>query len=126
MTKVIKMYGTKDFDSFFLTNRSKKFSLFPKKFDTCCHPEQMLNQRFWNISTYCLATEWDQLYLDVRLYFGNHVPCSDAPDMFQKVQGSISFELLLIKEAERRERLSKWMQALVLSRLHPFLNGTWE
>ena len=86
----------------------------------------MLNQRFWNISTFCLAKEWDQLYSDVRLYFGIHVLCSDALDMFQGVQGSPSFELLLIKEAERRERLRKRMRALCLSGLHPFLNGAWE
>ena len=69
-TKVVNLYAKSNFGKLFASNRDKFISLSDTKFDTCCHPEAILNRGSWNSRVVEYASEWDFIYKNLWNYLG--------------------------------------------------------
>ena len=85
----------------------KFFSALQDSFQTCCHPEFLLNERYQNEHTERYAKLWDEIYSEIRSYFGNPDKCIEGNNIVMKVDGSVSFELLKKAAEEKNARTSK-------------------
>ncbi len=121
------IFGKSEFDQFYLENRDKFFSLKDKDYATCCHPEALLNRGFWNQYITRHALEWDTIYTNIRIYFGNESPCTSADDLVDLKPGTAAHALLMQKLKEesvrRRERglLDKKLGRRLFNQNHPKL-----
>ena len=88
----------------------KFFSALKDSFQTCCHPEFLLNERYRNEHTKQYAKLWDEIYSEIRSYFGNPDNCTQANNIIIKLEGSVSFELLKRAAEEKNARTSVQMR----------------
>ena len=103
-TKVENLYGKSNFGKLFASNRDKFFSLSDTKFDTCRHPEAILNRGYWNSRVVKYASEWDIIYTNLRNYFQyDNGVCLEATDLVELKPCTAAFDLLVAKEKETRQ-----------------------
>ena len=98
----------------------KFFSALKDSFQTCCHPEFLLNERYRNEHTERYAKLWDEIYSEIRSYFGNPDKCTEANNIIIGLEGSVSFELLKRSAKEKNARTSERMRDLVERGEHPW------
>ena len=91
----------------------KFFFALEDSFQTCCHPEFLLNKRYRNEHTKRYAKLWDEIYSEIRSYFGNPDKCIKANNIIIELEGSGSFELLKKSVEEKNARTSERMRDLV-------------
>ena len=78
-SKVEKMYGgASSFEQYFLENRDRFISLKEEVYETCCHPEALLNRGFWNKHITEHASGWDRIYTMMRVFCGDEAACTEA------------------------------------------------
>ena len=93
--QVTALYGGKTaFREYVKAHPDKFFSTLEDSFQTCCHPEFLLNERYRNEHTERYAKLWDEIYSEIRSYFGNPDKCTEANNIIIELEGSVSFELL--------------------------------
>ena len=63
---------------------------------------------------------WDEIYSEIRSYFGNPDKCTEANNIIIELEGSVSFELLKKAAEEKNARTSKRMRDLVERGEHPW------
>jgi hypothetical protein len=95
--------GKTAFREYVKAHSDKLFSALKDSFQMCCHPEFLLNERYRNEHTKRYAKLWDEIYSEIRSYFGNPDKCTEANNIIIELEGSVSFELL--KELLRRRML---------------------
>jgi hypothetical protein len=110
--QVMALYGGKtEFREYVKAHPDKFFSALKDSFQTCCHPEFLLNERYRNEHTEgYYAKLWDEIYSEIRSYFGNPDKCTQANNIVMKVVGSVSFELLKKAAEEKNARTSERMR----------------
>jgi hypothetical protein len=96
------------------------FSALDDSFQTCCHPEFLLNERYQNEHTEGYAKLWDEIYSEIRYNFGNPDKCTEGNNIVMKVVGSVSFELLKKAAEEKNARTSKQLRDLAEIGEHPW------
>jgi hypothetical protein len=105
------LYGGKSaFREYVKAHPDKFFSALKDSFQTCCHPEFLLNERYRNEHTERYAKLWDEIYSEIRSYFGNPDKCTEGNNIVMKVVGSVSFELLIKAAEEKNARTSEQMR----------------
>ena len=103
--KVEKMYGgASSFEQYFLENRDRFFSLKEEVYETCCHPEALLNRGFWNQHITKHASGWDRSFTMMRLFCGDEAACTEADDMVDLKPGTAAHTLMMQKLKEQNER----------------------
>jgi len=95
--------GKTAFRKYVKAQPDKFFSALKDSFQTCCHPEFLLNERYRNEHTERYAKLWDEIKSEIRSYFGNPDKCIEANNIIIELEGSGSFELL--KNLLRRRML---------------------
>jgi hypothetical protein len=119
--QVMALYGGKTaFQEYVKAHPDKFFSALKDSFQTCCHPEFLLNERYLNEHTPRYAKLWDEIYSEIRSYFGNPDKCTEANNIIIGLEGSVSFELLKRSAKEKNARTSKRLRALVERGEHPW------
>jgi hypothetical protein len=63
---------------------------------------------------------WDEIYSEIRSYFGNPDKCIEGNNIVMKVVGSVSFELLKKAAEEKNARTSERMRDLAERGEHPW------
>ena len=102
--KVQKMYGgASSFKQYFLENRDRFFSLSEEMYETCCHPEALLNRGYWNQHITKHASGWDRIFTMMRLSFGDVAACTEADDMVDLKPGTAAHTLMMQKLKEQHE-----------------------
>ena len=99
---------------------SPLFSALEDSFQTCCHPEFLLNKQYRNEHTKRYAELWDEIYSEIQSYFGNPDECIEGNNIVMKVDGSVSFELLKKAAEEKNARTSKRLIDLAERGEHPW------
>ncbi len=100
VVKKMKIYGITNFNDYYSSNPDKFFSLTNDKYETCCHPEALLNIGFWNGNQIRFAPEWDLIFTAIRKFCGDVTECSVAGDLVKEKPGSEGHILLLLKQQE--------------------------
>jgi hypothetical protein len=119
--QVTALYGGKTaFREYVKVHPDKFFSALKDSFQTCCHPEFLLNERYRNEHTERYAELWDEIYSEIRSYFGNPDKCIEGNNIVMKVVGSVSFELLKKAAEEKNARTSERMRDLAERGEHPW------
>jgi hypothetical protein len=119
--QVIALYmGKSAFRKYVKAHRDKFFSALKDSFQTCCHPEFLLNERYRNEHTEGYAKLWDEIYSEIRSYFGNPEKCTEANKIIIELEGSVSFELLKRAAEEKNARTSKRLSDLAERGEHPW------
>ena len=96
------------------------FSALEDSFQTCCHPEFLLNKRYINAYTEDYAKLWDEIYSKIYSYFDNPDKCTEANNIIIKLDGSVSYELLKRAAEEMNARTSERMRELAERGEHPW------
>jgi hypothetical protein len=102
--------GKSAFREYVKAHPDKFFSALKDSFQTCCHPVFLLNERYRNEHTERYAKLWDEIYSEIRSYFGNPDKCTEGNNIVMKVVGSVSFELLIKAAEEKNARTSERMR----------------
>ena len=119
--QVMALYGGKaELQEYIKAYPDKFFSALNNNFQTCCHPEFLLNERFRNEHTEWNAKLWDEIYSKIRSYFGNPDKCTKANNIIMQVDGSVSFELLKKAAEEKNACTSKRLRELSAIGEHPW------
>ena len=119
--QVMALYGGKTaFREYVKAHPDKFFSALKDSFQTCCHPEFLLNERYQNEHTEGYAKLWDEIYSEIRYNFGNPDKCTEGNNIVMKVVGSVSFELLKKAAEEKNARTSKQLRDLAEIGEHPW------
>ena len=119
--QVMALYGGKKaFQEYVKAYPDKFFSALEDSFQTCCHPEFLLNERYRNEHFERYAKLWDEIYSKIRSYFGNPDKCTEANNIIIGLEGSVSFELLKRSAKEKNARTSERMRDLVERGEHPW------
>jgi hypothetical protein len=119
--QVTALYGGKTaFREYVKVHPDKFFSALEDSFQTCCHPEFLLNKRYRNAYTEDYAKLWDEIYSKIRSYFGNPDKCTEANNIIIELEGSVSFELLKKAAEEKNARTSERMRDLAERGEHPW------
>jgi hypothetical protein len=119
--QVTALYGGKTaFREYAKVHPDKFFSALEDSFQTCCHPEFLLNKRYINAYTKDYAKLWDEIYSKIRSYFGNPDKCTEANNIIIELGGSVLFELLKRAAEEKNARTSERMRDLVERGEHPW------
>ena len=119
--QVMALYGGKTaFKKYVKAHPDKFFSALNDNFQTCCHPEFLLNERYRNEHTERYAKLWDEIYSEIRSYFGNPDKCTEANNIIIELEGSVSFELLKKAAEEKNARTSERMRDLAERGEHPW------
>ena len=119
--QVMALYGGKTaFQEYVKAHPDKFFSALKDSFQTCCHPEFLLNERYLNEHTPRYAKLWDEIYSEIRSYFGNPDKCTEANNIITGLEGSVSFELLKKAAKEKNARTSKRLSDLAERGEHPW------
>jgi hypothetical protein len=63
---------------------------------------------------------WDEIYSEIRSYFGNPDKCTEANNIIIELEGSVSFELLKRAAEEKNARTSEQMRDLAERGKHPW------
>ena len=63
---------------------------------------------------------WDEIYSEIRSYFGNPDKCTEANNIIIELEGSVSFELLKKAAKEKNARTSERMRDLAERGEHPW------
>ena len=100
VAKKMADYGIENFHDYFLSNRDKFFSLMEDEYKTCAHPEALLNVKFWNGHHINHASDWDNIFTQIRKFHGEESPCQIAHDLVRLIPGSEGHNLLLRKQHE--------------------------
>jgi hypothetical protein len=96
--------GHKTVDDLFL--KDKLFSLSRTKYETCCHPECLLNVTYkGNPHALMHAQGWDAMYSIIKSFVGDENPCTSGVGSLNFVPGSKEHLLSLEKEQVRIENL---------------------
>jgi hypothetical protein len=112
--------GEAAFREFVKAHPDKFFATLSNKFQTCCHPEFLLNKRYQNEYTQFYAEVWDDIYSDIQSYLGFLDKCTKAWNIIKEVVGSLSFELLKRGVEERNAHTSERMRESVAKGDHPW------
>jgi hypothetical protein len=119
--QVMALYGGKTaFQEYVKAHPDKFFSALKDSFQTCCHPEFLLNERYRNEHFERYAKLWDEIYSEIRSYFGNPDKCTEANNIITGLEGSVSFELLKKAAKEKNARTSKRLSDLAERGEHPW------
>ena len=119
--QVMALYGGKTaFREYVKAHPDKFFSTLEDSFQTCCHPEFLLNERYRNEHFERYAKLWDEIYSKIRSYFGNPDKCTEANNIIIELEGSGSFELLKKSAEEKNARTGERMRDLVERGEHPW------
>jgi hypothetical protein len=119
--QVTALYGGKTaFREYVKAHPDKFFSALEDSFQTCCHPEFLLNKQYRNEHTKRYAELWDEIYSEIRSYFGNPDKCIEGNNIVMKVDGSVSFELLKKAAEEKNACTSKRLRDLAERGEHPW------
>jgi len=106
--QVMALYGGKTaFQEYVKAHPDKFFSALNYSFQTCCHPEFLLTERYRNEHTPRYAKLWDEIYSEIRSYSGNPDKCTEANNIITGLVGSVSFELLRKAAEEKNARTSE-------------------
>jgi hypothetical protein len=115
------LYGGKTaFREYVKAHPDKFFSALEDSFQTCCHPEFLLNKQYRNEHTKRYAELWDEIYSEIRSYFGNPDKCIEGNNIVMKVDGSVSFELLKKAAEEKNACTSEQLRDLAERGEHPW------
>ena len=63
---------------------------------------------------------WDEIYSEIRSYFGNPEKCTETNNIIIELEGSVSFELLKRAAEEKNARTSKRLSDLAERGEHPW------
>ena len=119
--QVTALYGRKTaFREYVKAHPDKFFSALKDSFQTCCHPEFLLNERYRNEHTKRYAKLWDEIYSEIRSYSGNPDKCTEANNIIIGLVGSVSFELLKKAAEEKNARTSERLSDLAERGEHPW------
>ena len=119
--QVTAVYGGKTaFREYVKAHPDKFFSALEDSSQTCCHPEFLLNERYRNEHTKRYAKLWDEIYFEIRSYFGNPDKCTEANNIIIELEGSVSFEHLNKAAEEKNARTSKRLSDLAEIGDHPW------
>ncbi len=119
--QVMALYGGKTASKKYVKAHPDKFiSALKDNFQTCCHPEFLLNERYRNEHTERYAKLWDEIYFEIRSYFGNPDKCTKANNIIIELEDSVSFELLKKAAKEKNARTSERMRDLAERGEHPW------
>jgi hypothetical protein len=106
--QVMALYGGKTaFQEYVKAHPDKFFSALKDSFQTCCHPEFLLNKRYRNEHTELYAKLWGEIYSEIRSYSGNPDKCTEGNNIIIELEGSVSFELLKRAAEEKNARTSE-------------------
>jgi hypothetical protein len=86
--------GEAAFQEYVKAHPDKFLSALNNIFQTCCHPEFLLNKMFRNEHTEWYAKLWDEIYSEIQSFLGNHDECTKANSIVMKVEGYVLSELL--------------------------------
>ena len=63
---------------------------------------------------------WDEIFSEIRSYFGNPHKCTEGNNIVMKVDGSVSFELIKRAAEEKNARTSQQLSDLAEKGEHPW------
>jgi hypothetical protein len=112
--------GEAAFQEYVKAHQDMFFSALEDNFQTCCHPEFLLNKMYKNAYTEGYVKLWDEIYSEIRSYFGNPDKCTEANNIIIELDGSVSFELLKRAAEENNARISKRLSDLAERGEHPW------
>ena len=106
--QVTALYGGKAaFREYVKTHQDMFFLALEDYFQTCCHPEFLINKQYKNAYTKGYAKVWDEIYSKIRSFFGNPDKCTQANNIIIELDGSVLFELRKRAAEENDARTTK-------------------
>jgi len=118
--QVTALYGGKAaFREYVKTHQDMFFLALEDYFQTCCHPEFLINKQYKNAYTKGYAKVWDEIYSKIRSFFGNPDKCTQANNIIIELDGSVLFELRKRAAEENDARTTKRLIDLAERGEHP-------